>query len=79
MADERKIAWFVGCEESDMPKYLVYVQTKEEADKSIPTCVIAIATSEFETAMMEPEEEATGTITRTFMTDAEIEALPDRG
>ena len=79
MADERNIVWFVGCEESDMPKYLVYVQTKEEADGSIPKCVIDVATSEFETAMMEPEEEATVTITRTFMTDAELEALPDLG
>ena len=79
MAEKKKVVWFVGCEESEMPKYLVHVQTKKEADKSIPPPVIDVATSEFETSMMEPEEEATVTITRTFMTDAEIEALPDLG
>ncbi|KKM06152.1 hypothetical protein LCGC14_1746880 [marine sediment metagenome] len=77
MADERKIAWFVACEESAMPKGLVHVQTKEGADESIPPQVIIAATLEFDMATMEPEEEATVTITRTFMTDAEIEALPD--
>ena len=77
MTDGKKIVWLVGCEESHMPKYVVHVQTKEEADKSIPPQVIDLATVEFETAMTEPEEEATVTITRTFMTDAEIEALPD--
>ena len=76
MVERKKVVWFVGCEESDLPKCLAHVEDYGFKNPRLPRQVVERIVDAFSVSI-EENEEATVTVTRGFMTQAEIEALPD--
>ena len=73
---KKKVVWFVGCEESDLPQCLAHVEDYGFKNPKLPRQVVERIVDAFGVSVQE-NEEATVRVTRGFMTDAEIKALPD--